>query len=389
MPHSLTRRSLIRTVAGATAASLLPLPLRAQGSNGDQLPGAQRGQINRLVAEFKRQFSDPALSIAITRNGQFVFDKAFGVADRDQATLANTDSIFRIASVTKPITSTTIFSLIEQGKLHLNDKVFGPGSILGNKYSPKGLYKPYVTDITVDQFLTHTSGGWPDDNTDPMFQHDGWDHDKLITWAIETIPVTNPPGTHYAYSNFGYCVLGRVIEQVTGQPYDAYVKANILAPCGITTMQIAANSERDRAPNEVIYYGQYDEQPYKFNITRMDSHGGLIATPGNLVQFLDHVTGAGGLQRILKPETVRLMTTPVPASAPANYARGWAVRNNGNGNWWHNGSLPGSTTIMVRTTSGLCWAALANTRTQPSDQINTALDQLLWNIARTVPQWNA
>jgi hypothetical protein len=95
------------------------------------------------------------------------------------------------------------------------------------------------------------------------------------------------------------------------------------------------------------------------------------------------------LQRLLKPETVRLMTTPVPASAPANYARGWAVRNNGHGNWWHNGSLPGSTTIMVRTTSGLCWAALANTRTQPSDQINTALDQLLWNIARTVPQWNA
>ncbi len=396
MPENLSRRSLIKNLAGAAATATLPIPLAAraalfspQGGNGDQLTGQQRGEIGRIAAAFKRQYSVPALSIAITRNGQFVLNRAFGSADRKDAELTDTSNVFRIASVTKPITSTTIFTLIEQGKLHLTDKVFGPGSILGDKYNPKGAYKPYVTDITVDHLLTHTSGGWPNDNTDPMFQHDGWDHDKLISWAIDALPVTNPPGTHYAYSNFGYCVLGRVIEQVTGQPYDAYVKANILSPCGITSMQIAANEMKHRAPNEVIYYGQYGEDPYKINVTRMDSHGGWIATPANLVQFLDHVTGAGGLQRLLKPETVRLMTTPTPASAPANYARGWAVRNNGNGNWWHNGSLPGSTTIMVRTATGLCWAALTNTRSQPSDEINNALDQMMWNIARSVPGWRA
>jgi hypothetical protein len=59
------------------------------------------------------------------------------------------------------------------------------------------------------------------------------------------------------------------------------------------------------------------------------------------------------------------------------------------GNWWHNGSLPGSTTLMVRTASGLCWAALANTRTEPHDQIDTALEKTLWSMARTVPSWGA
>jgi hypothetical protein len=61
----------------------------------------------------------------------------------------------------------------------------------------------------------------------------------------------------------------------------------------------------------------------------------------------------------------------------------------GGGNWWHDGSLPGSTTIMVRTATGLGWAALANTRTEPHDQIDTALDEMMWNMVRSVPEWGA
>ena len=139
-----------------------------------------------------------------------------------------------------------------------------------------------------------------------MFQHNSWDHDKLIGWAIESLPVSYPPGTHWAYSNFGYCVLGRVIEQITGQPYADYVQANVLAPCGISGMRIAGNTLHQRAPKEVIYVGQYNEDPYRMNVTRMDSHGGWIATPSSLVQFLDHVNGFGNMASLLRPETVRL-----------------------------------------------------------------------------------
>ena len=388
--RSFTRRSLMQnlvTFAAVTAFPLDTLRSFAQSQYGGST-GQQRGEMGRIAQSFRQQFSVPASSIAISRNGEFVYDQAVGMGDRQHLAQVQQSSLFRIASLSKPITSVTIFSLFEQGKLKLTDKVFGPSGILGTKYG-KPPYKQYVTDITVDDLLTHTAGGWPNDNTDPMMHNDGWDQTKLITETIANLPLTNPPGTHWAYSNFGYCVLGRVIEQVTGQPYASYVQTNILAPCGISTMRIAANKESQRAPNEVVYYGQFSEDPYKINITRMDSHGGWIASSTELVQFLNHVAGAPGIPALLKPATIQLMTTPAPAypQGPARYARGWMVRGEGAGAWWHNGSLPGSTTIMVRTSSGMCWAALTNTRTQPSNEIDTAIDQMMWNMVRCVPAW--
>jgi CubicO group peptidase (beta-lactamase class C family) len=390
--QSFTRRSLIQNLLTSAAAATIPLSLLkalAQPQYGGST-GQQRGEMGRIAQAFRQQFSVPASSIAISRNGQFVYDQAVGIGDRQHLAQVQQSSLFRIASLTKPITSVTIFSLIEQGRLKLTDKVFGPSGVLGIKYG-KPPYKPYITDITVDHLLTHTSGGWPSDDTDPMMHNDGWDQTKLITETIANVPLTSPPGTHWAFSNFGYCVLGRVIEQVTGQPYASYVQGNILAPCGISTMQIAANKQSQRAPNEVVYYGQYSEDPYKINITRMDSDDGWIASSTELVQFLNHVAGAPGIPALLKPATIQTMTTPAPAypPGPARYARGWMVRDDGAGNWWHNGSLPGSTTIMVRTSTGMCWAALTNTRTEPSNEIDTAIDQMMWNMVRTVPAWGA
>lgn len=388
----LTRRSLLKNFLTSAAAATIPVPISetlAQAQYGGS-NGQQRGEMGRIAAAFRRQFSVPASSIAISRNGQFVYDQAVGMGDRQHLAQVQQSSLFRIAAVTMPITSVTIFSLIEQGKLHLTDKVFGPSGILGTTYG-KPPYKQYIADVSVDHLLTHTAGGWLSDSTDPMMHNLSWDHTKLITETIANMPLVNPPGTHWAYSNFGYCVLGRVIEQVTGQPYGSYVQANILAPCGITTMQIAANKESQRAANEVVYYGQFSEDPYKLNVTRMDANAGWIASSTELVQFLNHVAGAPGIPALLKPATIQAMTTPAPAfpQGPARYARGWMVSNNGAGNWWHNGSLSGSTTIMVRTLTGMCWAALTNTRTQPSNEIDTALDQMMWNMVRAVPAWGA
>ena len=390
--RSLTRRSLLENLLTCAAAAGIATPTfeaLAQSQYGGST-GQQRGEMGRIAAAFRQQFAVPASSIAISRNGRFVYDQAVGMGDRQHLTQVQQSSLFRIASVTKPITSVTIFSLMEQGKLNLTDKVFGPSAILGTKYG-KPPYKQYVTDITVDHLLTHTAGGWPGDSTDPMMHNLSWDQTKLITETIANMPLTNPPGSHWAYSNFGYCVLGRVIEQVAGQPYAAYVQANILAPCGISTMQIAANKESQRAANEVVYYGQYSEEPYKINISRMDSDGGWIASSTELVQFLDHVAGAPGIPALLKPATIQAMTTPVAVypQGPVRYARGWMVSGNGAGNWWHNGSLPGTTTTMLRTATGMCWAALTNTRTQPSNEIDSAISQMMWDIVRTVPAWGA
>src|SRR5271169_4291430 len=229
MSQRISRRALLQNLCGTAVTGIIAPQLRGfphvpapeQDGNGS------RAAMFRIARAFMVKYEVPGLSISITRNGKFVYEHQFGMAVREQAQQLLPNSLFRIASVTKPITSVTIFTLIEKGKLKLNDKVFGPSGVLDDKYG-KPPYKQYVTDITVDHLLTHTAGGWPNDSTDPMMHNLGWNQTKLITETIANLPLTNPPGTHWAYSNFGYCVLGRVIEQVTGQAYESFVQANIL-----------------------------------------------------------------------------------------------------------------------------------------------------------------
>jgi hypothetical protein len=171
---------------------------------------------------------------------------------------------------------------------------------------------------------------------------------------------------------------------VTGQLYETYVRDVILRRCGIEDMQIAGNTLADRQSGEVRYYAQNDDDPYGMNVTRMDSHGGWIAPPVDLVRFAMHVDGFATTPNILSPSMLQVMTSPTQANP--GYAKGWAV--NRYGNWWHAGSLPGTATILVRTHSGFCWAALTNTR-RPHSGMEGDLDRLVWIMARKVAVWNA
>ena len=384
--HTYTRRAVIANLFRATACTAIGMPvIDALAQSRFDGPHQRPEGPMQYTQSFQQQFHVPAMSVAISKGGRFVYDRAGGMANRQYMTQAQQDTLFRIADLSKTITAVTIFSLIQAGKLNLDDRVFGLAGILGTKYG-NAPYKPYVTDVTVDHLLTHTAGGWPADDSDPMFHNNGWDQAKLIASTIANVPLTSQPGTQWAYSNFGYCVLGRVIEQVTGQPYETYVQANILAFCGIAGMQIARNSERDRATNEVVYIGQYSEDPYKFNINRMDSTAGWIASSTQLVQFLNHVAGAPNIPALLKPETVRKMTTPAAAYPQGNvrYARGWMVANDGSGTWFHSGSLPGSSSLMVRNPDTSCSAAVCNTRTEPHGEMDDALYQMMSTLTQRV-----
>ncbi len=390
--RQLTRRAVLQNIGWATAACIADLPLRhfspLLASDG-QVTESERAAMARVALGFMERFAAPALSVSIARNGRIVYEQPFGRIDRDRDEPLRASNLFRIASVTKPITSVAIFSLLEKGWIALSDRVFGTAGILGTEYGTRP-YRRYVTDITVDHLLTHTCGGWQNDSSDPMFRFPAMNHAQLIGWTLDHLPLLNPPGEHYAYSNFGYCVLGRVIEKVTRQPYAEYVRREILAPCGIADMRISGNTLKQRAPNEVVYFGQSGENPYNMNVARMDSHGGWLATATDLARFATHVTGYGTTPGLLKRETIAKMVSPGPAepkSAEVKYARGWSVREDGRGNWWHNGSLPGTTTIMVRTSSGFSWAALCNTRRQPDGEIGGALDNLVWDMARKVSAW--
>lgn len=329
-----------------------------------------------VVAAFMAAHQIPGLSVAVARDGALVHQKAYGMADRESGEKVTPAHLFRIASVSKPITSVAIFQLIEQGKLKLDDPIFGSGAILGNDYGHPP-YKPHVAEIRLKHLLTHTAGGWQNDDSDPMFRNPAMNHRQLIAWAIGEVPLSNPPGERYAYSNFGYCVVGRVLEKVTGKPYEQHVREAVLAGCGVSGMRISGDTRAQRARGEVVYYASAGEDPYDMNVRRMDSHGGWLATAPDLVRFATHLN-------MLRPQSIDEMTTGTVANP--KYACGWAV--NRVPNWWHNGSLPGTTSIMVRTATGLCWAALLNSR-ESQGNTGAALDDMLWQMVRKVKSWKA
>lgn len=380
--RTITRRAFLNGLTITAAANTCPALWQARPSYGQELnrqpqPSARElAEMAGIARQFMKVYGSPGLSVAIARHGSLVYREAFGYAD-ETGEQVTPDHLFRIASVTKSITSATIFSLIEQGRLGLDDAVFGPQGRLGFDYGKD--YPDNVNQITVHHLLTHTGGGWDNHSHDPMFSHTRMNHQELIAWTIKNQPLDYPPGTHYSYSNFGYCVLGRLIEKLTGQPYVEYVQQTTLAKCGISDMRLATN---ERAPGEVRYHGQDGDDPYATNISRMDSHGGWLATPSDLVRFTLRVDGFASVPDMLRPATIATMTTPTFANP--SYACGWTV--NKEPNWWHTGSLPGTSTLLVRTARGLNWAAFTNTR---SKNTGVSLDQMMWKLVKTVPAWQA
>ena len=351
-------------------------------STADEITENERAEMRAVAEGLRAKYGIPGLSIAIARHGRLVYVEAFGVSDRDAAAPGLTPThTFRVASVSKPITSVTVMDLVESGRLSLDDRVFGHGGILGTQYGSQP-YGRWVEQIALKHLLTHTGGGWQNDANDPMFRNPQMNHAELIAWTLNNQPLVHEPGTAYAYSNFGYCVLGRVIEHVTKRPYAKHVRERILSRCGIADMSIAGNTLADRAPHEVRYYGQGNENPYTMNVRRMDSHGGWLATPSELVEFAIHIDGFKTTPNILDARTIQTMVTPTTANQ--GYAKGWAV--NTAHNWWHAGSLPGTATLLVRTQSGFCWAALANTR-KPGSDLGAGLDQGMWTIVAKVSAW--
>ena len=325
-----------------------------------------------VVESLVQRYHIPAVSIAVTHDERLVYLKAYGWADLVARERATTQSRFRLASVSKPITAIAILRLAEQGKLRLSDRVFGPGALLGTIYGTQP-YEPRLREITVDHFLHHTAGGWTNDAADPMFAQRALSGGELISWTLDHRPLAHAPGTSYAYSNFGYCLLGRIIERVTGQPYEQAVKALVLEPAGITDMAIGGGTLAERLPGEVRYHGQGHDDPYLLDPRRMDAHGGWVATARDLAQLLVHVDGYSAKPDLLQPSSIETMTTG--SSAKPGYACGWGV--NANGNWEHMGGMPGTATLIIRGANGWGFVLLANSRS-PDQRFVRDMDLVLW-----------
>ena len=210
-------------------------------------------------------------------------------------------------------------------------------------------------------------------------------------------PLDFDPGTKHVYSNFGYAILGRVIERVSGMTYESYVKTAVLAPAGITTMQIGRTRLSQRATNEVKYYqpgsetvnvdlvpsvfpgeGQVPSIYGGFYMEALDAHGGWLASAVDLARFGVVTDGRPTPADIVSPGSIAEMTRRDSQAWPTGaswYGLGWSVRPLPQDNWWHGGSLPGTSSILVRSYHGFTWAAVFNARTP---NLARELDQALW-----------
>ncbi len=292
------------------------------GSNQDSAD-ANLDDISSGFESLMNIYGIPGAQVAITRFNKIIYLESFGKADIQNNIEVNENSVFRIASISKPITLTAISKLVSEGKLHLDDLIFGQESLLGTEFGNLP-YEDQEASITLYQLIEHM-GGFSNDPNDIMFDDNTLTHSDLIAKVLDERSLTYAPGTQYEYSNFGYSLLGRIIEKVSGMAYEDYVKEMILAPMNITGMNISGNTKTDAYANEVTYYSSWRD-PYSMNVTRMDSHGGWIASAKDLALFA--------------------MNSDLEASVPDLLGPDEGLSYLQSGNWNHNGALPGSLTVL-------------------------------------------
>ena len=376
---------------------------------------------DKLMTDFVKENKVPGAALAVTKNGRLVYARGFGYADVESKAPVRPNSLFRIASISKPITAVAVLHLVERGKLKLDDRAFEKlalKAVLEGDDRPD----PRLKKITVRELLHHT-GGWDRDKSfDPMFRPlriaklvgtpPPAGQEAIIRYMLGK-PLDFDPGERYAYSNFGYCVLGRLIEKASGEPYEKYVRDAVLAPLGIRSMRLGHTLKEQRAPGEVTYYDEKDRTapavvgprkpvplPYgAWYLEAMDAHGGWIASAPALVKFAAAFDDPARC-KVLNAKSVHTMFARPGGLAghtkdgkplAAYYGCGWQVRpvgNQGRANHWHTGSLDGTATILVRRHDGLCWAVLFNTRNNPKGEyLAGKIDPLVHQAADAVKRW--
>ncbi len=280
---------------------------------------------------------------------------------------------------------------------------------------------PRLKKITLKHLLQHTAGWDRAKAFDPMFRPIVIAKEENVKSPARPMdiihymthqPLQSEPGERYAYSNFGYCILGRVIEKVSGQAYEAFVQKQVFEPIGVKhtqlghTLTAAKNEthyfdEKNRTANAIMgpNFGKPVPLPYgAWYLEAMDSHGGWISSAPDLVRFAAAFNQPDQC-KILKADSIKMMFARPEGLAGHDkdgkakvvyYGCGWSVRTVGAGkiNTWHNGSLDGTATLLVRRSDGLTWAVLFNTRNNAKGTyLGGLIDPLVHRAADKVERW--
>src|SRR6202040_3213845 len=213
------------------AALLISIASLSAAAQDKTLSPEKRAQIEKAVSAFMTANSVPGVSIAVVQNGQPVWSAGFGMADLEDSAPATSSTLYRLGSISKPITAVAILQLYERGKLDLDAPV--------QKYCPAFPQKD--SPITSRQLLPHLSGirhynqDGKGDVPDDSARHFASMEESLQLFASG--PLLSKPGTQFHYSTYGYTLLGCVLEGAASQKYVDYVRENILRPAAMEHTQ--------------------------------------------------------------------------------------------------------------------------------------------------------
>jgi CubicO group peptidase (beta-lactamase class C family) len=384
------------------ASENIPLSYKISGLQNND---SSTLQIDSIVNDFIVRNKVKGASLAIAKAGKLVYAKGFGWADATDSIPVSPYHLFRLASVSKLITAVTIMKLIEEEKLSVNDKVFGPQGILNNteKYS---YTDKRIEDITIYHLLNHTAG-WNDRMIDPVFNslYVSYKMDAKPPIDIKTViqytlnqNLSSEPGENYKYSNIGYCILGEVIEKVTGMKYEDYVQFAILHPLGIYDMHIGHSYENDLYINEVRYYEENNASkiwafdgskklvPIVYggnNIELLGAAGGWVASAPELAKFIVAIDGFESRPDILSENSIRFMTQSVGLSRKLIGWRG----TDGLGTWWRTGTMSGTSALIMRYKNDIDFVMLLNTSTRKKSKIHNDISRTMFSALHIVKDW--
>jgi N-acyl-D-amino-acid deacylase len=419
-----TRRAFLASSALLATGGVSP-PLGAAEVPVTGAADPALAPFGKLLTEFVTEHKLPGAAVAVTRGGRLVYARGFGHANVEKKLPVHPDSLFRIASISKPITAVAVMMLADHGKVKLGDPVLKyvklkPAVPAGAQFDKRW------EKVTVRHCLQHT-GGWD------RSRKGGFDPISIPRRISQALDLSGPPtpddivrymmgraidfepGTKMVYSNLGYLVLGRVIEAVTGQKYEPWVKKNVLAPVRAGGMSLGKALPEERPKGEVHYYdaekrtggclyppraGQQVPLPDGVeNIEGFEAHGGWVSSAVDLVRFAS-AFDYGRKSPLLSANAIKEMWARPQGAAghdaggkpkAAYYGCGWNVRpvgNTGKANTWHNGLIGGTSTLLVRRWDGLNWAVLFNTDSNPkSRQPASLIDGPMHRAADAVKEW--
>lgn len=384
--------ALILLLAGCSGKGRAPYKLEGINSviTNEMSSGADK--LDKDMRIFMQRWWIKGLSLSVMRGDSLLYAKGYGKADEDvQMSAAH---IMRIASVSKLITAAGIMKLQEQGKLKLSDKVFGPSGILNDAVYTAAIKDKNYFKITVEDLLRHESG-LSIRRGDPMFTtrdimyiyrlKEAPDHETLTRLMLSR-PLGYQPGKSRQYNNFGYMLLGMIIEKVTGQDYEKWVNKEILEPAGCRDMHLAYTYYKDKYPNEVRYYMQ-DNDPLvpEFNnsgdsvvrcyggsdVRALGGAGAWVASTPELARFVASIDGNPRVKDILSIKSVRAMTID---NGEHKYGLGW---NDIGDTWIRTGSLAGTNAIVYRFPDGECWILVSNTHNWKGPRFSTRVKEFI------------